>query len=234
MSLRFKQVAFALVLILVIGGCFAATLYQQKNVRISLTMGPHNSLQVQTSSYNFNPSIMDGSFLIAVPASFSFQVTDISPQDLFVNSTRAQIYDFINQNPGIQFRAVCAGLCIPVGLAQYHLGVLVKSGLVSFVRDGKYKRFFVSKKFSKKQIIAISLLRHKTAKRIVEVLLNKRQLSHGKLALEVSITSQALTWQMKTLKNTDFVLQINDGLKTIYTIDESSENLLKTYLTIIN
>ena len=232
--LRFKQVSFALVLTLVIGGCFAATLYQQKNLKVSLIEGPHNIFQVHTNGYNFNPLIIDNSFFIAVPVSFSLQATDISPQALFANLTRTQIYDFINQNPGVQFRAVCAGLCIPVGLAQYHLGILVKSGLVSFVRDGKYKRFFVSNKFSKKQITAISLLRHKTAKRIVEVLLNKKQLSHGKLAIEVSITSQALTWQMKNLKNTDFVLQFNDGLKTIYTIDESSENLLKTYLTIIN
>jgi predicted transcriptional regulator len=230
----FKQVAFALVLTLIIGGCFAATLYQQKNIKVSLIEGPHNTFQVHTNGYNFNPLIVDNSFFITVPASFNLQTTDISSQPLSANLTRTQIYDFINQNPGVQFRAVCAGLCIPVGLAQYHLGVLVKSGLVSFVRDGKYKRFFVSKKFSKKQIMAISLLRHKTAKRIVEVLLNKKQLSHGKLAIEVRITSQALTWQMKNLKNTDFVLQFNDGLKTIYTIDESSENLLKTYLTIIN
>jgi predicted transcriptional regulator len=71
-----------------------------------------------------------------------------------------QIYDYINQNPGIQFRAICAGLTLPVGLAQYHIGVLVKSGLVSFVRDGKYKRFFASKKFSKKQIAAIIMCEH--------------------------------------------------------------------------
>jgi predicted transcriptional regulator len=147
---------------------------------------------------------------------------------------RTQIYNFISENPGVQFRAICAGLSIPIGLAQYHLGVLVKAGLVSFVRDGKYKRFFVAKKFSKRQMAAISMLRHKTAKRIIETLLNNKQLTHGKLASEVCITSQALTWQMKALKNTEFVLQVNEGLKTIYSLNNSSEQLLKTYLAIIN
>ena len=145
-----------------------------------------------------------------------------------------EIYNYIEANPGIQFRGVCAGLTIPVGLAQYHLGVLVKSGLVSFVRDGKYKRFFVSKKFSKKQIAAITMLRHKTAKRIFEVLISKKQLSHGKLADELSISSQALTWQMKSLRNTKFVLQVNDGLKIVYSIDKSAMPLLKTSLAMVN
>ena len=39
------------------------------------------------------------------------------------------------------------------------------------IRDGRYKRFFVSKRFSKREMLAICLLRHKTTRRIIEVLL---------------------------------------------------------------
>jgi len=104
---------------------------------------------------------------------------------------------------------------------------------VSFIRDGRYKRFFHAKKFSKKEMLTISLLRHKTARRILEVLLNKKEISHGALACEVSITSQALTWQMKRLGKTEFVLQANDGLRTIYSLDEASAPLLIQYLTLV-
>jgi predicted transcriptional regulator len=144
-----------------------------------------------------------------------------------------QIYNYIESNPGVQFRGICAALSLPVGLAQYHLGVLVKSGLVSFIRDGRYKRFFLSKKFSRKQMLTISLLRHETAKRILEALLRKKQLAHGELAGEVSITSQALTWQMKRLGKTEFITQANEGLRTIYSIDEASAPLLMQYLTLV-
>ena len=142
---------------------------------------------------------------------FAFQTSSTAqtPETAFANATRAQIYDFIRENPGIQFRAICAGLCLPVGLVQYYVGGLIKATLVSFVRDGRYKRFFVSKRFSKREMAAISLLRHRTAKRIVEVLLCKKQLSHGKLACEISVTSQGLTWQMKTLETlTSFCTQM--------------------------
>ncbi len=186
--------------------------------------------QQENSQYAFLP---DGNLqvLLAMPA-FSGYIQGLNQPSS--NSTRMEIFDYINANPGVQFRGVCAGLTIPVGLAQYHLGVLVKSGLVSFVRDGKYKRFFVSKKFSKKQIAAITVLRHKTAKRIFEVLMSKKQLSHGKLADELSISSQALTWQMKSLRNTKFVLQVNDGLKIVYSIDKSAMPLLESSLAMVN
>lgn len=65
------------------------------------------------------------------------------------------------------------------------------------------------------------------------MLLRKKQLSHGELAGEVSITSQALTRQMKSLKKTKFVLQANDGLRTIYSLDENSAPLLMQYLALV-
>jgi hypothetical protein len=52
--------------------------------------------------------------------------------------------------------------------------------------------------------------------------------------MKVAITSQALTWQMKTLGKTEFVLQVNEGLKTIYMLDNSREPQLRAYLEIVN
>jgi len=229
--LKFKQATIAIALILILGGCCAASMYQQKNFKF--TLSPQgNALQI-LSFDDLQSVTIDKTTLLALPTGFTVY-TPALQQPSPTNSTRMQIYQFITSNPGVQFRAISAGLAIPVGLTQYHLGVLVKSGLVSFVRDGKYKRFFVSKKFTKKQIQTIALLRHKTAKRIFEILLDKKELSHGKLADELCISSQALTWQMNSLKQTRFVLQVNDGLKTIYSIDESAQPLIETSLSIIN
>jgi len=228
--LSVKRAAIALSLILIVIGCFAAQAYQQKIFKYSYTEEPVRRLQVYSGITSLKAITIDEYCMLAFPTSTMVQ----TPQSSFSNSTRTQIYDFINENPGIQFWAICAGLCLPVGLVQYYLAGLTKAGLVSFIRDGRYKRFFISKRFTKREMAAISLLRHKTAKKIVEVLLCKKQLSHGKLACEVSITSQALTWQMKALRNTEFILHVNEGLKTIYSLDESSAPLLQKYLAIVN
>jgi len=206
-----KRAVLAFVLASIVLVSFAALLQQQKSVG-AVTTNPY--------------------CLLALPASFSVN-GGANNHASFNNGTRTQIYNYIEGNPGVQFRGICAALSLPVGLAQYHLGVLIKSGLVSFIRDGRYKRFFLSKKFSRKQMLTISLLRHETAKRILQALLNKKQMSHGELAGEVSITSQALTWQMKRLGKTEFIMQANEGLRTIYSIDEASAPLLMQYLALV-
>jgi hypothetical protein len=38
---------------------------------------------------------------------------------------------------------------------------------------------------------------------------------------------------MKTLRKTEFVLQANEGLRTIYSLDEDSTPMLKKYMTLV-
>jgi hypothetical protein len=52
-------------------------------------------------------------------------------------------------------------------------------------------------------------------------------MSHGELACEISITSQALAWQMKCLKKPEFILHANEGMKAFYSLEEASAPMLK-------
>jgi predicted transcriptional regulator len=217
-------------LVLIVVGCFAAQMYQQKLFSYGYTQKPAPRLQVYLSKASLKAATVDPFSMLALPSS---TITQTSIQSVLDNATRAEIYNYIDENPGIQFRAICTGLCLPVGLVQYYLAGLTKAGLISYIRDGKYKRFFLSKRFSKREMAAISLLRHKTIKKIIQVLLCKKELSHCRLACEVSVTSQALTWQMNYLRSTKLILQVNDGLKTIYYLDKSSAPLLQKYLAVI-
>jgi predicted transcriptional regulator len=225
-----KRVTIGLSLVLIVVGCFAAQMHQQRLFSCGYTQQPAPRLQIYLSIGSLKDATVDPFSMLAFYPSTMMQT---STQSVLDNATRAEIYNYIDENPGIQFRAICAELCLPVGLVQYYLAVLTKAGAISYIRDGKYKRFFVSKRFSKREMTAISLLRHKTVKKIVQVLLCKKELSHCRLACEVSVTSQALTWQMNSLRSTKFILQVNDGLKTIYYLNKSSAPLLKKYLAVI-
>ena len=234
MQSAFKRAVIGLVLAAIVLGSFAALLHQQKSFAFSLPSTQDCLVQVYSGIPSLRAVTTDPYCMLALPPSIvNFTPNFAANNQMPFNNTRTQIYNYIERNPGVQFRGVCAGLSIPVGLAQYHLGVLIKAGLVSFIRDGRYKRFFPSKKFSRKERLTISLLRHKTARKILEALLDKKQLSHGELAGEVSITSQALTWQMKRVGKTQFVLQTNEGLKTIYSLDENSTSTLIQYLAFV-
>ncbi len=77
----------------------------------------------------------------------------------------------------------------------------------------------------------ICLLRHKTAKRVFSVLLTRKQLSHSRLAEEVAVTSQALTWQMKTLRNTEFIMEVSCGTKILYSLNPNKTAQITKTLT---
>jgi predicted transcriptional regulator len=149
------------------------------------------------------------------------------------NSTRAMIYDFIKDNPGVQFRGICNELGLAIGLAEFHLGVLKKAGLISFIRDGRYKRFFEAKRFSLKEMQLISLLRHKTVSNILRSILTTKTMSHSELAYQLSITSQGLTWQMNQLKKAGVVQQSSEGIKAFYTLEETCAPILTEIMSLV-
>jgi predicted transcriptional regulator len=101
---------------------------------------------------------------------------------LLNQSTRMQVYSFVEANPGVHFRGVCSGLSMSIGVAQYHLGVLTKTGLISFFQDGRYKRYFRSKSFRIKEMQVLSVLRHETAGKILRILSENQHLAHHDLA----------------------------------------------------
>jgi predicted transcriptional regulator len=143
------------------------------------------------------------------------------------------VYNFIDANPGIQFRGICAGLDIAIGTAEFHLGVLKKAGLISFIRDGKYKRFFVTKKFSLREMKLISLLRHETLRKILKRITDETTVSHHELASQLSITSQGLTWQMNKLRKEGIIQGSIDGIKVTYTLNETCLPMLTDLLCIM-
>lgn len=140
---------------------------------------------------------------------------------LLNQTTRVQIYNFIKNNPGINFRGICNSLTLPIGVAQYHLAVLTKGGLISNRRDGRNKRYFESKKFSSIEKKIISVLRQETAAKILAILHNDESASHGNLAQRLNISSQALTWHMKRLKESGLVTGLADGNTIKYSLDEA-------------
>lgn len=199
----------------------------------------------KNNSLSINPTVPLGSNLASnsgvslwtFPA-FSSQPTfedavRVVQPSLISNSTRAEVYDFIVANPGIQFRGICTGLSIAIGTAEFHLGVLKKAGLISFVRDGKYKRFFVTKKYSVKEMKLISMLRHETTREILKTITAKKTVSHGKLASDLSITSQGLTWQMNRLREQGIVEGNCTATKVTYSLNEVYVQVLPELLCII-
>jgi predicted transcriptional regulator len=148
-------------------------------------------------------------------------------------STRAEIYCLVQNNPGIHFRGICDALCLSVGMVQYHAGILVSAGFLSVYCDGKMQRYFEAGKYSPKQMKIISLLRHKTRGTILRIISDKKAALHGELASQLSITSQGLTWQIHRLEKEGVIKETNNGLKQTYFINEVDAPLVSELVNVV-
>lgn len=214
-ALRLTRALFIFLLTSILFSSFVALVYSQNILSLSaaLPTGPYDTL--------------------IVPGTFVFGVTLYDKPPPLNQSTRVEIFDFIKANPGIQFRGICSCLNLPVGVAQYHLGILTKAGLVSFFRDGRYKRYFESKKFSKREMMIISFVRHETTGKILKILVEKKQACHGELSSQLLMSSQALTWQMNCLTKTGIVHRVRERMRTRYLLDEANILTLKQYIGLV-
>ncbi len=145
--------------------------------------------------------------------------------------TRAEIYLYVQNNPGVHFRGICEALTLCVGMVQYHISILACAGFLSIYGDGKMQRFFVAGKYSKRQMKIISLLRHETSGKILRIINVKKAVSHGELAAELQITSQGLTWQIHHLEKEGVVEQTSNGLKLSYNIKEAYSPIVSAYVS---
>ncbi len=233
--MNLARVLTAFVLAFVITFSFTGLIQRQRNTPFSIVAkdSPASTV-VNLSPYDF---LTFPTLLHQFLAMQLLLVPDLTVNDrttpLPNNSTRTEIYDFVKDNPGVQFRGICNELGLSIGLAQFHLGVLKKAGLISFIRDGRYKRYFESKKFSLKEMVMISLLRHQTVKSILKNILANKEMSHCQLASQLSITSQGLTWQMNRLKKAGVVQISKDGMKVLYSLEEDHAPILYEALDLV-
>lgn len=148
-------------------------------------------------------------------------------------TTRMSIYNFIEANPGTHFRAICNGLGISIGVAQYHLGVLTKTGLISFFKDGRYKRFFRARSFGIKEMQTISVMRHETADKILRMLTENQSIAHHDLASKLEISSQALSWQMKGLREMELVDSVTENMEVLYSLNDENLGMIQWCLDVM-
>ena len=112
--------------------------------------------------------------------------------------------------------------------------MLAKGELISNRRDGRNKRYFESKRFSSLEMKMISVLRHETVEKILRILHDEEAAVHGKLAQRLDISSQALTWHMKKLKEEGIVTGLVDGMTIKYSIDETHLATVKQCIDLIS
>ncbi|MHA1728081.1 MAG: winged helix-turn-helix transcriptional regulator [Promethearchaeota archaeon] len=159
-------------------------------------------------------------------------------QGILLHRTRNEIYKLIENNEGIYFRQICRRLGKRTGVIQHHLSVLEKNGLIRFVKDGRYKCFFVIRKIfneyrledelNTEQIKTreklVMMMKRKIPKKIIYYLTenygSEEGTSHQTLAKICGVSAQAITYHCKRLQKRDIIISSKKGRKKFYSLSE--------------
>ncbi len=147
-------------------------------------------------------------------------------------NTRSRIYNLIRDDEGIHLREVCRKLDKKMGVIQYHINVLEKAGLISSLKDGRYRRFFINNNHESndKRSLIISVLKREPSFKIMQALLENEKVHHNDLASLLNISSQAITWHIKRLQAYELIDFEKQGKQKVYFIREDVLPLIKTVL----
>jgi predicted transcriptional regulator len=146
--------------------------------------------------------------------------------------TRIEINNFITNNPGVHFRGICDTLGLSVGVVQYHLGLLERTGFIMGFTDGQNKRYFEHNVFTQTDMKLISLVRHETTAKILATLSQNGSILHKDIARILGVSSQALSWQMNQLKKTGLINAEKTGINVKYSLTDA--NAIKLILNLTN
>jgi len=120
-------------------------------------------------------------------------------EDVFKLSIRREIYNFINNNQGLNIREISRKLNIPKSTLIYHINYLKKIGIIKEKIEGKSKRIFITDKIGKKDKEILLLLRKKIPRRIFLYLIFSCAFSQSDLCKELELDPATVHYHINKL-----------------------------------
>ena len=152
-------------------------------------------------------------------------------KDALELETRRKIYRCITKFPGLHERELSKKLEMPLSTLVYHLHYLEKRDLIMAKEDGRYTRYYPTKKIGARAKEIMSLLRQKMPRRIIMFLLLHPNAYHREICEEVDLAPSTTSFHLKKLVETNIAKKVTIGKETMYVINEPEtvSDLLITY-----
>jgi predicted transcriptional regulator len=142
---------------------------------------------------------------------------------------RGRLYGYIESNPGIHLSALTRLSNLGNNQATYHLDILEKEGIIWSRKEGRLLIFFADTVSKKSEIISPLLdinFSKNSIKKSILMYLNQAELMNlngpngSELAKEIGISSQVLSYHIRSLINWEMVERKRTGMKSSLYITE--------------
>jgi len=160
--------------------------------------------------------------------------------EVLFQDTRNTIFELIKNNEGLHFRKICRMLDKKMGVVQYHVSVLEKSGMIRSMRDGRYKCFFctdavknvnLAPELRNKEEIQmretiVTSLRRKTPQILITHLAQNKTASHQTLSDIARVSPQAITFHTQRLVSFNIIKAEKEGRQKFYSLTDQAQKLM--------
>ena len=142
---------------------------------------------------------------------------------------RGRLYGFIESNPGIHLSALTRLSNLGNNQATYHLDILEKEGIIWSRKEGRLLVFFADTVSKKSEIISPLLdinFSKNSIKKSILMYLNQAELMNltgpngSELAKEIGVSSQVLSYHIRSLINWEMVERKRTGIRSSLYITE--------------
>src|SRR5579872_3245137 len=146
--------------------------------------------------------------------------------------TRDLILQYINSHPGAHLRQIKRDLGLSMGVTQYHLYGLERDNKIASVRNGLYKRFFLSISFGDRQRDILDFLSQETERDLLLYVIQHPNSTQKELSEYARLSPGTINWHMKRLISSGLVGMRHEGQFVKYSVSgEQVEiiNLVRNY-----
>jgi predicted transcriptional regulator len=109
------------------------------------------------------------------------------------SEVREAIVGYLATTPGAHFSKLRDDLQLGTGETQHHLRRLEDDGAIEHRKDGEYKRYFPTGRFSSFEQQALGYLRRDTPRRMLVALLRTPEASGGDIAAEADVSRSTVS-----------------------------------------
>lgn len=137
--------------------------------------------------------------------------------------TRQQIYQLIEQHPGLNLTHIAKYLSLNIPLVDYHTRQLEDQELISIVKEGGFKRYYVKGKIGAHDQKILNVLRQDIPLRIVLYLLEHPKSQHKNILAHFDVAASTLTYHLNKLLALQILVREKSNYEQVYSVHNKKQ-----------
>ncbi|MEM0493030.1 MAG: winged helix-turn-helix transcriptional regulator [Candidatus Thermoplasmatota archaeon] len=144
-------------------------------------------------------------------------------EDILNLDTRRAIYETIRKNPGLHARKISELVGLSGQLTDYHLLFLEKHDIISSVKEGGTRRYYIKGKHGVIERKRFSMLRKRTPLRIILFLLQTQDAQYKDILMNIGVSKSTLSYHLQKLERQGLITSDTAGSNKKYNIVNKQE-----------